>query len=365
MKTGIQGFILTLLLAATASAAKATISHFTDDGICSPSCSAQSPYPVLRGHNVTITLVGQYIDSSTSVEVPGSGLYVNNVGTASGSRTVQLEVLDSASGTYTIKFHYVVELSGPDTFKVVVLQNGSVSNVNVPTPTKPFNDLDFTVTGTNIDNASVFCGSPVADCSLGATSVSLTQNTATQAKIRAHFLGPLVRVSGAIRLGDKAGGDACQKDARYCYKQSGGSADIHVSAVAPNFVDTAGLDNAYYARPKEGEVLTFHVRLMEAAKSGGEKVFWQLTPSGSFGAVSGTNFSPTGVNSVTVPAGRTSQTLTVIFKKAPEGCPTQGCPAQIQARIEPQPEFVVGEFKLTPVPLIPLLIQPHDPIRPR
>ena len=70
MKTGIAGSILvTLLLLVEAAPAQATITAIVDDSICLYHCLPQSPYPVLRRRNVTITLLGQYVDLSTKVEV--------------------------------------------------------------------------------------------------------------------------------------------------------------------------------------------------------------------------------------------------------------------------------------------------------
>jgi hypothetical protein len=359
--------LLIIFFLMSVTSTKATISYITDDSICQYHCSPQAAYPVLRGHNVTITLVGQFVDLSTKVEVSGSGMYVNNVGTASGSKTIQLEVLDSASGTYTVKLRYLVEVNGPDTFKVVVLQNGTIDNVTVPTLTAPFRDFDITIGGTNLGNVAVFCVD--ADCGAGTTpEPSIISTTSSTAKVRLHLRSSIVvvRLTTKIRLADKAGEEACRKDKRYCYKQSDGSTDIHVSAVAPNFVASASLNHSVSTLPKEGETLSFKVSLMEAAKSGGEKVFWQLSPSSSFAAApgSGTDFNPSAVNNVTVPAGEKSQTVSVIFRKAPDGCPTQGCVAQIQARIEAQPTFVIGEFRVSPVPLIQPRRTKTNPISP-
>src|SRR5438132_1013870 len=112
--------LLIIFFLMSVTSTKATISYIADDSICLYHCSPKSAYPVLRGHNVTITLIGQYVDLSTKTEVSGSGLNVNNVGTASGSKTVQLEVAGSASGTYTVKLRYLVEGIGTATFQVVV-----------------------------------------------------------------------------------------------------------------------------------------------------------------------------------------------------------------------------------------------------
>ncbi|PWT94464.1 MAG: hypothetical protein C5B55_02685 [Blastocatellia bacterium] len=360
--------LLIMFFLMTVSTANATISYITDDNICLYHCLPQSSYPVLRGHEFTITLVGQYVDLSTKVEVSGSGMYVNNIGTASGSKTVQLEVLDSASGTYTVKLRYLVELNGPDTFKVVVVQNGSIGRVTVPTLTQPFSDFDATIDGTNMSNITVFS----ADSDVGGPTTpdpSIVSTTSSTAKVNIHYKsGNVVRLNTKIRIADKAGGDACMRDRRYCYKLADGSTDVPISEVAPNFVSAAALNHSYSTLPKEGETLTFYITLIEAAKSGGEKVFWQLSPSSSFAAAagSGTDFNPSVVNTVTVPAGNKSQSVIVVFKNAPDGCPVQGCVAQIQARIEPQPNFVVGEFRVTPVPLIPprKLSTPINPIPP-
>jgi hypothetical protein len=352
MNNIIKGLVLTIsIIAFVPSPAHATIDRILDDAICLHygSCDPKDPYPIRQGQTVTVTVQGQFVDLSTSLEVTGSGVTVQSLGTASGSKTMRIQVASDADpGQRTVKLRYLVETNGPDTFKVVVLRKGSISHVTIPTPTARFDDLNITFAGNKIDNAGVF-ELPSEPASEGhVLSASVQSNTSTSAVANVRFYGaPLVRTNGIIRLGDKAGGIACMHDTRYCYTLSDGGANIHIAVVGPNFVSSFQEISIPFGTT-EDELLTMRVSLRESAKSGGEKVFWQLTPSTSFVATSGTVFSQTGLNNVTIPAGQKSVELTVKLDKVPSGCPYVGCVGQIQAKTEHEPEFNIQTFTMRP-----------------
>ena len=82
-----------------------------------------------------------------------------SVGTASSSKTIHTNCGpgNAAPGVRTVKLRYLVETNGPDTFTVVVLRGGVINNVTLPpAPTAPFRTFNVTITGTNLDNASLY-----------------------------------------------------------------------------------------------------------------------------------------------------------------------------------------------------------------
>ncbi len=346
-------FVSVILLAP--GVAQATIERIEDDGFCNPSrgymniCTGIEPYSLLPGKTVTVTLVGGLVDLATAVEVAGpTGVSASSVGTASSRKTIRLTVTNDATpGVRTLKLRYLVEASGPDTLNLVVLLRGVISNITVPIPTEPFRSVNITIAGTNIDNPDVH----IKSSGSGGVFTARVNSTTSQAVVSLQSQSLNVRMNGVLRLFDKAGGAACALDARYCYQKSSGGTDITFSVVGPNFVSfiPAG-------RVIEENVLTITLVLKEAAKTGGEKVFWQVTPATSFvpAVGSATTYSSSGVNSVTVPAGQTRQELRIKLDRLPAGCPSQGCVGQVQAKTQGQPEYLIQTFQMIPgTPLSP------------
>ena len=69
---------------------------------------------------------------------------------------------------------------------------------------------------------------------------------------------------------------------------------------------------------------------------------------------SGTTYSSSGVNSVTVAGGQTFKELLVKLDRLPAGCPSQGCVGQVQAKTQTQAEYVIQTFLMIPgTPLSP------------
>lgn len=350
--------------------AQATIERIEDDGFCKRGygfiniCTGIEPYALLPGKTITVTLVGRFVDLATAVEVTGpAGVSASSVGTASSSKTIRLTVTNDATpGLRSLKLRYLVEASGPDTLNLVVLRRGVIGNITVPTPTEPFRVAELTIAGTNIDNADVHVASSGSGGNLRA-GISSTSNTATQAVVSLQSQTVNVRINGVLRLFDKAGGAACGLDARYCYQKASGGSDITFSVVGPNFVSLIAAlkgDTPDYQSWSESiieeNVLKIIVTLKEAAKTGGEKVFWQVTPATSFVTAVGssTTYSSSGVNSVTVPAGQTRQELRIKLERLPAGCPSQGCVGQVQAKTQGQPEYLIQTFQMIPgTPLSP------------
>lgn len=360
-------FVSVFLLAP--GVAQATIERIEDDGICTPDrssrsiCSVSKPYPLIAGRTVTVTLAGRFVDLATAVEVTGpAGVSASSVGTASSRKTIRLTVTNDATpGIRTLKLRYLVETSGPDTLTLVVLRRGVIGNITIPTPTEPFRSADLTIAGTNLDNVAVHITSRGSG---GQFNAFVFSSTATQANINVQTRGPdlNVRMNGILRLHDGAS-NGCEFDARYCYQKANGEANITFSLVGPNFVSHIAalkVDTPDYQSWSENiveeNVLKIIVTLKEAAKGGGEKVFWQITPSTSFVAAAGssTTYSSSGVNSVTVPAGQTRQELRIKLERLPAGCPSQGCVGQVQAKTQGQSEYLIQTFQMIPgTPLSP------------
>ena len=361
MRRNSMMLIFVVVILSAANVAHATINKIVDDGICrTRTCTPANPYPLLLGKTATVTLQGQFVDLATAVEITGpAGVSAASVGTASSSKTITLTVTSNAApGVRTVKLRYLVETNGPDTFTVVVLRGGVINNVTFPAPTAPFRTLDVTITGTNLDNATFYSkrtGSG-GEFSTGGTYLSnATQVFLTYTGRRGSELN--MRISEILRVSDNAGRGACEFDARYCYQKASGGADISISAVGPNFVfrvhfvDGNGT-TLWDSQQKvvEENVLRIVVTLKEAAKSGGETVFWQITPATSFvsAAGSGTTYSSSGVNSVTVAGGQTVKELLVKLDRLPAGCPSQGCVGQVQAKTQAQAGYVIQTFQMIP-----------------
>src|SRR5215471_11622064 len=146
--------IVSLFVLLHASPARATIDRIVGGDVCIAGCAKDVDYPVRQGQTTTVTVQGQYVDLSTGLEVTGSGVAVSGVATSSSSKSIRIVVDSSAEpGLRTVKLHYLAEFNGPDTFKIRVVRNGRVTNIDIPSPTQFFSDVTITMTGENLGNA--------------------------------------------------------------------------------------------------------------------------------------------------------------------------------------------------------------------
>ncbi|MDQ6653110.1 MAG: hypothetical protein M3Y84_10245 [Acidobacteriota bacterium] len=399
MRKLIQGMlVVSAFVVLQASPAQATIDQIIGPPgeLCPPSagCGKDFSYPIRQGKTTIITVNGQFVDLSTGLEVDGSGVTVSSAaGTTSSNKKVSVAVsADAAPGVRTIKLHYLVELNGPDTFKILVLRAGKVTSVSVPSPTEFFNDVDVTLHGEKLDNAGVFVvpttvgtfsmGSgqvpqgPITLTQTDATATILTQS-ATAPVVRVHFIGgPFAESKATLVLFDKQlNDDVCKTHPPFCYAgidNDKGENSFHV--IGPNAVSSITFPQGSSVRV--GSNLTIKITLVRPAKfapksfsptligrsisNSGEVVSWQVVPSDSFeeAAGSGTRFSPTGDNprgdnTVTIPAGDQSILLTIRLKKTPSSCPEAGCNAQVRTRMgnfnTDQPPFLrITTFTMLP-----------------
>src|SRR3984893_5813722 len=344
---------------------QASPAHATIDRIYGPPgelCTVSAPcnnsfvYPIPQGHSPTIDVEGQYVDLSTGLEISGSGVTESTVGTSSSNRNIKVVVsADAAPGPRTIKLHYAVELNGPDHFQVTVLRAGVVSSITAPVQSEYFNDVYITLHGQRLDNLGVVVlPTTIGTFSVGGSqfpqAVTLTQTDAsasvvsqgvTTPMIGVHFIGgPFAEAKATILLFDKqVTADTCQLHRVFCY--AGIDSDQHGNTfhvIGPNAVSSITFPIASTVGP--GSLLTIKITLVRPAKAGGETIRWQVLPSDSFAAVSGsgTQFSPTGNtstgdNSVVIPQGDQSKELTIQYQQVPSGCGRAGCSGQIRTRM--------------------------------
>lgn len=368
MKRMIRGLlIVTVLIVFQAMPAQATITKIVGD-VCS-NCGAAVEYPIRQGQTTTVTVEGPLVDLSTRLEVSGSGVTVSNAGTSSGKKSIKIVVrADAEPGLRTVKLRYLVEATGPDTFKILVVRSGRVTNVDVPSPSQYFNSVDIVLTGENIGNAGVVASSFNPQPS-GVQIVG--DNTASRAVVRLQFSSLLAEASGIIFLYDKDC-DLCSNSnslsfskLRYAGINDGGR--NNVSIIGPNAVSEITFPNGNSVRV--GSLLAIKIKLVRPAKAstsrsspiitigstGGETVHWQLVPSTVFEAApgSGIAFSPTGLNQVRIPPGDQFVILTVRLSQVPGNCPQQGCQGQAQTRMinlntDQSPFFKRANFTILP-----------------
>jgi hypothetical protein len=66
----------------------------------------------------------------------------------------------------------------------------------------------------------------------------------------------------------------------------------------------------------------------------GELIKWDVHPEASFGAETGTTFSPTvELNDYRIPAGSQQADLVVRLQRLPAGCSSNGCTGTVEVRV--------------------------------
>jgi hypothetical protein len=345
MKTA-RRLIQVLLIAAwtlvfQVSAVQATIEHIHGEDFCKygNGCGSDFQYPVLQDRTTTVTLEGQYVDISTGLEVTGSGVTITGVSTSSSKKTIRIAVSSNAApGLRTVKLHYLVEVNGPDTFKILVVRKGRITGVEAPPLTQFFSEADVILTGENIGNAAVFLATFPG-------TVKVAESTDSRVVVHLKFNnGPLAEITGTLYLYDKAYPVLGSVVTAFLYSGiSDNQGGNKVTILGPNALHSITFPEGNTVAP--GGVLTVKVTLLRSvlapigrqrvvASRTGEPFFWQVVPSTSFQAAagSGTQFSPTGQNEAHVTEGD-SVLLKVRLVQPPSGCPSQGCEGQVQVRL--------------------------------
>jgi hypothetical protein len=163
---------LTLFLGAgTPATATATIISISSDWC--RSCPPGAVHRIVAGKQTSMVVKGQFVDLSTRVEITGSGVSVSFGDRTHGSDSsivVRFDVDNAAAlGERTVKLRYLVETSGPDTFKVQVVRGGRIDRIEqivagiaIPANAIPVNQrVTLAFTGTRIGNASLSTNSAI------------------------------------------------------------------------------------------------------------------------------------------------------------------------------------------------------------
>lgn len=206
MKGMIQGlFAASFLLFLQAMPAQATIETIKGSLTCFVGCNRDVVQLIAQGEEYSFEVVGQFVDTSTTVQITGSGVSVS-YGTrshgANSSIIVKFNVADNAApGERTVNMRYAIETNGPDTFRVRVVRRGNISQIQYrrPLPFRPgggpatelvaatglpLNErVVLIVTGTKLDNVEVRSESTYQ-------SVQVLSGSDTSRAIEIQFSGP-------------------------------------------------------------------------------------------------------------------------------------------------------------------------------
>jgi hypothetical protein len=363
MKRIHQGFfVVSLLVLLQTAPALADVTSIIGGISCgNPDCQPTGAVPVLQGKRTVLLVDGQDVNfaDKNNVDVTGGGVSARIIrdhlvspkfGIGTGRAEVELNVSDDAAPgerTVTLNHNGCIGCPRKYKFKILIVRDGKVTDVDVPSPSQFFQQVDITFTGQRIGNAGAsLLGFP------GGTTAQVieSQSNESRAVVRLNFSSSRAEANGQIKLFDKACGVRCVVH-NEVYDGLTNSQATNITVLGPNAVKEITFPDGNSVRV--GGLLTIQINLVRPAKTGlnlpglvpikggatnqgGEIVHWQLVPSGVFEAApgSGTIFSPTGLNQVRIPGGNTLVRLTVRLKEAPGGCPLQqGCSAEVQTRM--------------------------------
>ncbi len=368
-------FIISLLTIFQKAPALADVTNIIGGIACSnPDCGPSGVAPVLQGRKTVLLIDGQDVNfaDKNNVNVSGSGVSAGIIrdhlispkfGVGTGRAEVELDVsADASPGERTVTLNHNGCFGCPRQykFKVLIVRNGKVTDVDVPSPSAFFQQVDITFNGQRIGNAGVnIIGFP------GGTTAQVIggQSNESRAVVRLNFSSERAEASGQIKLFDNGCGTTCVTR-NEVYDGLTNNQITNVAITGPNAVKDITFPNGNSVTV--GSLITFQINLVRPAKtvlfkskiggpSDGEIVHWQLAPSNVFEAApgSGTAFSPTGLNQVRIPGGDTLVRLTVRVRVAPSGCPQSGCSADVQTRMgnintDQPPFFKTARFTIFP-----------------
>ena len=371
-------FVVSLLVLLQSTAVLADVTRISGGLTCNPQqdCSPTSAVPVLQGKTTLLNVDGQDVNfaDKNNVSVSGSGVSASIVkdhlvspkyGVGTGRAEVSLNVtLDAAAGERTVTLHHNNCIGCPKTykFKILIIRDGKINDVDVPSPAEFFQQVDVIFHGQRIGNAGV----QLTGFSSSTTAAVTGESNETRAVVRLTFASLRAEANGQILLFDKNCTGACLiANPLTYYDGLTNIGSTNVAIVGPNAVRDITFPNGNIVRV--GSLLTFQINLVKPARvsskspitigvpKDGETVHWQMAPSNVFEAVpgSGTTFTATGLNQVRIPGGDTLVRLTVRVRVAPGGCPQSGCTADIQTRMgnlnTDQPPF----FKSARLTIVP------------
>jgi hypothetical protein len=386
MKRIVHSLSLISLLLSLSVIVQADITNIIGGISCgNPGCPPTGAVPVLQGRKTVLLIDGQDVNfaDKNNVDVTGSGVTARIIkdhlvspkfGVGTGRAEVELDLsADATPGERTVTLNHNGCFGCPRKykFKILIVRNGKITDVDVPSPTQFFHQVNITLTGQRIGNAGVnLLGFP------GGTTAQVlsSQSDETRAVVRLNFNSMRAEAKGKIQLFDKACGTCLVN--REVYDGLTNSQVTEVSMIGPNAVKDITFPDGVAVRV--GGLLTIQINLVRPARRGvrfpvggfvgvnprggvsqagpdGEVVHWQLVPSNVFeaGPGSDTVFSPTGLNEVRIPGGDMLVRLTVRLKQAPSGCPESGCSAEVQTRMgnlntDQPPFFKTARFTILP-----------------
>jgi len=378
MRRIIQGvFIISLLTVFQLTPALADVTSIIGGIACNnPDCGPTAVVAVLQGKTTVLLVDGQDVNfaDKNNVGVTGSGVSARIIkdhlispkfGVGTGRAEVELVIgADATAGERTVTLnHNSLGSLKKYTFKILIVRNGKITDVDVPSPSAFFQQVDITFDGQRIGNAGVsVIGFP------GGTTAQVIggQSNESRAVVRLNFSSPRAEASGQIKLFDNACGTKCVTR-NEVYDGLTNSQVTNISVIGPNAVKDITFPDGNTVNV--GSLITFQINLVRPARTAlfksaigvpskdGEIVHWQLAPSNVFEAApgSGTTFSPIGLNQVRIPGGDTLVRLTVRVKAPPSGCPLSGCSADVQTRMgnintDQPPFFKTARFTIVPKP---------------
>jgi hypothetical protein len=174
-RTAIKVMLLAAMNFIIAGSASASITTIKGTLACFVGCNRDVVQKIAQGETFAFEVVGQFVDTSTSVEITGGGVDVSYGTRKHGSGSsiiVKFDLTNGADpGERTVRMRYAIETNGPDTFKVRVVRKGSVTSI---TPaTAPLNQVvHLVLTGTRLDHIEIRDTSSIKNVSVlaGATS---------------------------------------------------------------------------------------------------------------------------------------------------------------------------------------------------
>ena len=378
MRRIIQGvLIISLLTLLQPTPALADVTNIIGGIACNnPDCGPAAVVSVLQGKKTVLLVDGQDVNfaDKNNVGVSGSGVSARIIkdhlispkfGVGTGRAEVELDIgADATPGERTVTLnHNSFGSLKKYTFKILIVRNGKITDVDVPSPNEFFQQVDITFDGQRIGNAGVnVLGFP------GGTTAQVIggQSNESRAVVRLNFSSARAEASGQIKLFDNACGTKCVTR-NEVYDGLTNSQVTNISVIGPNAVKDITFPDGNTVNV--GSLITFQINLVRPARTAlfksaigvpskdGEIVHWQLAPSNVFEAApgSGTTFSPIGLNQVRIPGGDTLVRLTVRVKAPPSGCPLSGCSADVQTRMgnintDQPPFFKTARFTIVPRP---------------
>jgi hypothetical protein len=221
-KIGFQAGLLVVLILGLSNSAMATIETIKGSLTCFIGCNRNVVQLIAQGESHSFEVVGSFVDTSTAVQITGSGVSVSYGTRKHGSGSSIIVRFDvgpnAAPGERTVKMRYGIETNGPDTFTVRVVRKGTISQIQyrrslpfrpgggpatelVPATGLPLNQrVLLIVTGTKLDSVEVRPESTYQSVRVlpGATATSCT----VEIEFTSSGQGPLVMFDAALSSQD-------------------------------------------------------------------------------------------------------------------------------------------------------------------